>query len=545
MSLLHSQVYRLAPRVHGVPLMLAALVLCVDSLQQPSLGDLRKAAAAATAAATSAATVEEDHPPEVGAVTKEEDGGAGGLLERSSATAAQQLEVAPALFNALSVVHGGGVEDTSARLAAMEAALRPAFEVQRTVAGRVPPDVARGLAFSYFEREHGWLIKGLEPSGSHQLHEVSVLRKAPIVVQALVEVQNKYLGYSLGDLSAATAAIERLLLDESVVLLEAAYDLNGQDEMDWMSKEALHEVLQSYLLIFRQGSKASLVDAAKHKELKARAQGSGRSWSELISFENKSVASFAKLADEPQGQPDSARQYNFEDAAQIARDIALRYGRWQNAECAAMSADLSKIDADGTGRVPLSAFHGVQRNAEFGYQFTESAEYLRTHSSLEELSGQEPQVLIANYIIGPSNCIGTSQYLSVCCLNTCEALTNHIFKKVREPTVEPERLAAIVGIARASPEDSRVEPLRQFARTKLVKELHDMAAKQEGGKVELTTPEFRTWLHHAFPERCPAPPASSPPPDVQTGPELPSAPIVPPSHRPNAEDCTRMPMYFL
>ena len=34
-------------------------------------------------------------------------------------------------------------------------------------------------------------------------------------------------------------------------------------------------------------------------------------------------------------------------------------------------------------------------------------------------------VLIANYLLGASNCIASSQYFAVCCLNECEGIVNH------------------------------------------------------------------------------------------------------------------------
>jgi len=165
----------------------------------------------------------------------------GGLfLGRSTnSKMAEVVEVSPVILNSLGAVFGGWGEEASSRLGALETSLRPAFEAQPKVDGRLGPEAARAVAYSFFAQEHGWLIKGLEPyydvHNSHELHEVAVLRKAPVVVQALIEVQRQRRGLSLGDLAAAVTAIERLLLDESVALLEAAYELNGQDMMDWIS----------------------------------------------------------------------------------------------------------------------------------------------------------------------------------------------------------------------------------------------------------------------------------------------------------------------
>lgn len=455
-----------------------------------------------------------------------------------------ELEVAPSLHKSLGAVFGGWGEEASSRLKDLVQRLRPAFDAQVKVAGRLPPEASSAIAYNFFAQEHGWLIKGLEPPfahhGSHELHEISVLRKAPVLAEAMEEVQRH--GFSLGDLAAVLTAIERLMLDESISLLEAAYELNGQDEMDWISGETLHDILRSYLLVFRQGSRANLVDMKKHQELKARARKSAHGWQQLTSFESESVSRFSTSAGFSAEQAaETTRQYSFEDAAQIARDVALRYGQWQDAECKSMSADLLALDDSGTGRVPLSIFHKQPRNAMYGYQFTESAEYLRSTGALEETVDQGPKVLMANYVIGPSNCIATSQFLSVCCLNTCEGLQDQLWKSVRAPNVEAGLLARHIGNL-----STPIAGSREMA-AKRVQELHEIAASQSG-KVDLTKPDFRQWLHRAFPRTCPSLyPSSfaSPFPGGQPKPVPPSQPTVPPSHRPNAEECTRTPEYFL
>ena len=48
--------------------------------------------------------------------------------------------------------------------------------------------------------------------------------------------------------------------------------------------------------------------------------------------------------------------------------------------------------------------------------------------ALDETRG-EAYVRIANYMTGPSNCIASSSYYSVCCLNECEGLMNELESK--------------------------------------------------------------------------------------------------------------------
>jgi hypothetical protein len=454
------------------------------------------------------------------------------------------------LLSSLGAVFGGWGEEAATRLAEIEKLLKPAFGVQPNKEGRISAEASRAVAYSFFAQEHGWLLKGLEPpyeSHSQELHEVAVLRKAPGMVEALVEVKRQHAGsISLGDLAAVVASIERLVLDETVGLLESAYDLNGKDMMDWISRKDLNEILQSYLLIFRQGTRANLVDAQKHQELKARAQKSGEAFLNLVDFESESVEQFGKVSSALDGRSVGVRQYSFEDAAQITRDIALRYGKWQNGECKQMSSDLQALDPDAVGSVPLEKFHQQPRHPVYGYKFTETADYLKSIGALEEKQGQEPSVLIPNYVLGPSNCIASSQYLSVCCINTCETLADEISRDVQSPTASTGQLAISTLKSTLNPALAR-SPRGGAASAE--EELQRIAEKQQG-QIQLASIEFRKWLHTAFPSTCPALPTGAKPPAssfgfLTFGPEKPGIPTIPPSHRPNNEECTRMPQYFM
>ena len=45
--------------------------------------------------------------------------------------------------------------------------------------------------------------------------------------------------------------------------------------------------------------------------------------------------------------------------------------------------------------------------------------------SIQQSETPRKYVLIANYLLGASNCIASSEYFAVCCLNDCETLLNH------------------------------------------------------------------------------------------------------------------------
>ena len=154
-----------------------------------------------------------------------------------------------------------------------------------------------------------------------------------------------------------------------------------------------------------------------------------------------------------------------------------------------------ELDVDGDGRIPLKVFYGQQDNAK--YQFSESVQYLQEIGALDE--GGEKKVRIANYLQGPSNCIASSSYYSICCLSECEGLVNELEAKVQAPAADSAYLLELVGhISSASVDAPRRLPFG------LKRRLQDIA-DHNGGQVPLHGRLFAEWMHYAFPHECPYP----------------------------------------
>ena len=153
--------------------------------------------------------------------------------------------------------------------------------------------------------------------------------------------------------------------------------------------------------------------------------------------------------------------------------------------------------ASGNGLVPLGRFYSQPENAE--YHFTETRQYLRQIGALQESGTGDLHVRIANYMTGPSNCIASSSYYSVCCLNECEGLMNELEAKVLAPTTTAHRLLDLV----VNMSSATVDAPRQIP-SALEQKLH-LIAKQNDGQVPLHGRLFAQWMHYAFPHECPYP----------------------------------------
>jgi len=96
-------------------------------------------------------------------------------------------------------------------------------------------------------------------------------------------------------------ALEQLIFDESITLLEHSYQLNRQSTSDKVAENSLHDILQSYLLIFGQGASDNVSQVRKHQAIKAALAKQGvSSWSELVTFEHDAMWNFNFAQKTPQ-----------------------------------------------------------------------------------------------------------------------------------------------------------------------------------------------------------------------------------------------------
>jgi len=380
---------------------------------------------------------------------------------------------------------------TDRRLSNIEGKTWQTFQaLPKNELGRLPPPAVRYIVHNYFAQEHGWLLTGLEPHGmqltASEMHDVSILQdKAPLLVENILEARQGDHGLAFNDIVAMIAVLEQLMFDESVTLLQAAYRLNGVAIQDQITEQMLHKVLQSYLILFGQGSKANLDDIKQHHlSVESRRRPA------LEVFETDVVLNF-EYAHRHQTNPFLPRRFSFQITSEILETLAQQYGKWQNTECRDMKAHLVELDPEGLGRVPLGLFYAQPQGSV--YHFSESVEYLRKIGALDETSIDKPKVIITNYVSGPSNCIASSSYYSVCCLSECDGIFSDLEKHIAAPTSSPQRLLALVGNM-----SERSLPHR-------LPEKLNAIAMQHGGQVPLHGRLFAQWLHFAFPRECPFP----------------------------------------
>merc|ERR1719428_1045328 len=108
-----------------------------------------------------------------------------------------------------------------------------------------------------------------------------------------------------------------------------------------------------------------------------------------------------------------------------------------------MKKALVRMEEKDNGRVRLADFYG--RPEQGAWIFSESRSYLKSLGALDESIPDKPRVIIPNYMNGASNCLATTGFYSVCCINECEGLLAQVESHFATPVAPPAELAAFVG----------------------------------------------------------------------------------------------------
>eukprot|EP00931_Biecheleriopsis_adriatica_P092943 TRINITY_DN666_c0_g1_i2.p1 TRINITY_DN666_c0_g1~~TRINITY_DN666_c0_g1_i2.p1 ORF type:complete len:552 (-),score=87.23 TRINITY_DN666_c0_g1_i2:185-1840(-) len=415
---------------------------------------------------------------------------------RSKSSAGYAYDI-PAI-DVFSTILSQGQSSAAQRIDSIKADILPTFEsLPKNEFGNLAPRAFHHLLREYFIKEHGWLINGLEAQSkqvSADLQRVQILKdKAPELVEGLLEASKTSRGFSHTEAALATSALEQLLFKESHSLLSDSYMLNGFFKQELLRAGAVHEVLTSLLVLLRAGDaqrQSQHGDAQTHRARKQQISTSG-TWSMTFQYAREAFENFTAA------RASNTQEFSFDDVSKITDILVEGYGKWQQTDCVWMQQDLAAIDSDGSGRVPLSRFWAQPSHAHF--VFSESVDYLRTIGALDESDANEPKVVIANYVGGPSNCVADTAYFSVCCYTGCQQLMTELEVKVRAPAANPDYLLSLVGnLSSTFIKAPRVLP------EMLQKKMQSIASHHEG-MVPLHGRLFSQWLHHAFPYECPFP----------------------------------------
>jgi hypothetical protein len=277
------------------------------------------------------------------------------------------------------------------------------------------------------------------------------------------------------------ATLEHLVHDEALDRLSKAYTLENIGENEHLDSVQSEKVLDAYMKLYILPE--DLAQIASDRDMIETYPG----WTDTKDFVRDVKRELSRT--EHGSKPSMALMQT------VVEEVGERFGRFQDAECRQMKDQLVALGDHGIGRVGLADFYRPALNDD-SFAFQESLDYLRELGALDETDPTSPSVIVPNYVNAPSNCIASSSFYSVCCLDECEQLMGHLESSIQAPEASVQQILDVV----SKLPSSTVEAPRDLP-ANLVERLQEVAAPH-AGSVQLHGRMFGQWMHHAFPREC-------------------------------------------
>jgi hypothetical protein len=417
----------------------------------------------------------------------------------SGAESALSAESEHALLAELEVALGSGHRHaTEKRLKRLEQMLSPMFAaLTKNEYGKLGSAAAGYALHRVFVQRHGWFIRALEPQGNalaawNTSSPTSILEeRVPAHVTELFEKRLGVHGLGVKELAVLAATLEHLVHEEALDRLNVAYRAKSVSREDVLSEEEALGVLDSYMSLYILGflhANLSTMSGEAARKIESNILEIYPTWPETQQFLREVYRSVAPKRD----------YLYFNEVENVIAEIGERYGRFQDIECRQFKDWLVAIEdtsVGGAGRVRISDFYGQALN-NGKWQFSESIDYLRQLGALDESDSSNLRVIIPNYISGPSNCVASSAYYSVCCLDECEGILGRLEQLVSAPEASASTILSLVPMISSATMPSN-RTLSSWLHHRL-----DEIAKHHGGLVPLHGRLFAQWLHYAYPREC-------------------------------------------
>jgi len=380
------------------------------------------------------------------------------------------------------------------------AAIRKDLEITdkalpRTDNGQLGHTAVRYALHRLFVARHGWYIQGLDPAGNHfnATSPAEVLKgRVPHHVQVFTEKLLHGRGFGLSEVAMLGALLENLVHKEAIERTRAvfaAYDMDTDNKASAKDVDfAIDHYMATYILGPMHDSRGHIRKVTKH----------------LLDIMYAGMSKAYPTWEYTRGWTHSIRHHlygdkdlTFDETGAVIVDIGEKHGTWQTRECLDLKAMLMELEVQKDGCVPLSNFYKSLKDGK--WQFSESPDYLRELGVLDESDPENVRVMIPNYLDSASNCVASSEFYSVCCVNECDALLRQIEEQIQNPDASSQDLASLVA---AMP--SKTMPADRTLSAALLTRLEKIAISH-GGRVPIHSRLFMQWMHNAYPHECPYP----------------------------------------
>jgi len=386
---------------------------------------------------------------------------------------------------------------TEGRVDRLEQALKPMFvAMPKDAQGHIEATSVRYLLHRLFVQRHGWFVLGLDNAGEswNSSSPADVFQNHADEHHSIFNDRLSSHGFDLHQVAVFAAALETLVHGESLARLEAAYRVLGFSRSEILSEEEAVQAIRGYMLIYNHMPQRLELSALNRRQFDVMDKTAGSLYSTWTETQNFAQGIRDRILDDV---PLDERT-TWETNLRIVEEIAERHGRWQDRDCHVLKGMLMDMEIPGTGRVRLDNFYRDRLHNE-SWNFVESVPYLRQLGALDESDPKQTSVIITNYLTSPSNCVSSSKFYSVCCIDQCEQLLGGLEQHISAPHATPSQVLEFIS---ALPSDTVRAPRKLSA--SLSQRLGEIATLHNG-QVPLHGRLFAQWMHHAYPHECPFP----------------------------------------
>jgi hypothetical protein len=382
------------------------------------------------------------------------------------------------------------------RIVVIEERMRPMFQaLPKNEYDKLGHSSVRYMLHRFFVHEHGWFIDGLYTEGaalnasspSHTLKD-----RVPMFVEGLFEKRLAGRGFDIHEMAVLVAVVENSVNQEAQAALRTTYkalDLNTSMSFEVEQADML---IQMYMSGFVLNTNMSSVSADYLAQQTATMKEMYPTWPKAQEF-------FKEVR---QAQAPDKVTLSFAEISAIVKVLVDSFGTFHGKQCQGLKSSLTALERKGSsGCVNLPDFYNKGLKADSNWLFVESPDYLRQIGVLNEADPKNPQLLSANYINSPTNCLQPTGYYMVCCHNECDDILGNLEGMLGKPTATySEILIALRTASAASGSSLRTGTIASSLRFRL-QEISDY----HGGVVPIHGRLFAQWMHHVYPHECPYP----------------------------------------
>lgn len=389
---------------------------------------------------------------------------------------------------------------SSTKLRSIEEELRPMFvALPKNKHGSLEPSGVRYALHRFFVQKHGWYMMGLDPAGQSlnaSAPATLVKDRAPAFIQGLFEQRMHGEGLGLEELAVFAAVMSDLVHKEALQGLQKAYASLRLPTVGPVPKRWSDQAIKAYLIQYLIGGNLTITGMEDFEFLERELPEIYPDWEGTWMWvEDLHEANSLML--QPRRNPFVPHRETYDSSYDFVQELGHHFGAFQDLECKALKGRLVEMELQGTGRIRLSRFY--EGAVKGDWTLSESVAYLRNLGVLDETDPNKPSVVIANYMTSSTNCLSTSGFYSVCCMDECEGLMQHLERDIAAPSAVPSQIVESVSALHSD----TVDAPRNLSAS-LVGRLHEIA-EVHSGRVPLHGRLFAQWMHHAYPRECPFP----------------------------------------